>query len=83
MKLDLLMAYTQSHQPSDIEKRLGAIRSQLYGKQVHLKPGSTTTSTQSHLVEEHSQVQKDLFKTTILAVVMITIQVVLYFGMNH
>lgn len=78
------MPISQTHKPSDIEKRLGAIRSQLYGKEVHYTPvGNPTTTHNPHLLHEQQLVQKDLLKTTVLAVILITVQVVLYFGMNH
>lgn len=66
------MAYSQTHQPSDIEKQINTIRSQLYGKKLNL------ASTSAVPISEQSYIARDLTKTMILAVLIIAIQLVIF-----
>lgn len=72
-RIDTNMAYSQTHQPSDIEKRIGSIRTQLYGKKVNLASNKAIQS-----LSEQSYLVKDLTKTMLLATAVIAIQLVIF-----
>ncbi len=76
------MAYSQKYQPSEIEKRIGTIRSQLYGKEVINLTSPTGSANNHHLISEHHAAKRDLLKTAVLATVALAIQFALFTGLH-
>lgn len=92
------MAIVRGYQASDIEKRLKILRSQVYGKGGSTGPKGSTPdrnlpsyqfkeSTQTATVKleqnELSYLRKDMVKIAIFAVIAVTIEFVIYYGLGH
>lgn len=92
--LILAMAYSQSKKLTSSEKKLQALKTQLYGKEqpVVSSPSQSSTtfnynSTQVNIATnqtiETSFLKQDLLKIGILATVIFTIQALLFLGINR
>lgn len=96
LKLAILldnMSYSQSKNTPDISKRLRTLRAQLYGKDtdrsIHL-PTQTLTFTNSPASNypqaglNTSYIKRDLYKTFIIATLLVGAQVIVYLSLrNH
>ncbi len=90
------MAVVQSKKLTSTEKRLQALRTQLYGKEVKSIPISVKPvdhqsvfnfpATSAHVanlsIDETNYLKKDLMKIFVLAIIILAIQMGLYFSIN-
>lgn len=72
------MSYSRSHKLTSNEKRLQALKLQLYGKDQEIKPQYKTSLNISSTPTEGIYFKKDLFKTLILATLIILVQLFLF-----
>lgn len=87
------MSYSRSKKDTDTEKKLQAIRTQLYGKDREISSGNTfkfkavdfpkTLSPEKPLKEDTVYLRQDLLRTAILATFALTAQILLYLIMQN
>lgn len=87
------MSYSQSKNTSDVSKRLRILRAQLYGKDtdmsIHLPKQSlifsnSPASSYPQAGLDTSYIKRDLYKTFIIATLLVGVQVTVYLSLkNH
>lgn len=80
------MSISRSQKLTDTEKKLQAIRAQLYGKEEQAIPIQSKTykltTALTHSVSDTSYLKKDLLKICLLAFLAISAQIILYVVMQ-